>query len=89
MAHDTSQRKALADSHEWLRWLSHQDATVLLLTLVDMIETNTIEDTRDTIHAWRRSALTALDAEDWTAMVDSYIEVKVDARAYLITMGNI
>ncbi len=41
------------------------------------------------VHAWRANTLQALQAEDWKASVDVYLEVAVDARMYLLSQGKL
>jgi hypothetical protein len=41
------------------------------------------------VHQWRANALQALTAEDWKASVDTYLEVAVDARMYLLSQGKL
>lgn len=83
--------EALPTSHEWVRWLSGVDATVLLVKLCQFIDDPQV--TKDTlvtvIHQWRANALEALTAEDWKASVDAYLEVAVDARLYLLSQGRL
>jgi hypothetical protein len=84
-------KEALPTSHEWVRWLSGVDATVLLLTLCQHIDNPHVP--RDAlvtlVHQWRANALEALRAEDWRASVDAYLEVMVDARLYLLSQGEL
>ena len=81
----------VSTSHEWVRWLSGADATVLLGKLCQCIDDPQV--TRDTlvtvIHQWRANALEALTAEDWKASVDDYLEVRADARLYLLSQGKL
>jgi hypothetical protein len=83
--------EALLTSHEWVRWLSGVDATVLLLNLCQHIDHPDV--TRDAlvtlVHQWRANAVQALTAEDWKASVDDYLEVAVDARMYLLSQGKL
>jgi hypothetical protein len=83
--------EALPTSHEWVRWLSGVDATVLLLHLCQHIDNPHV--TRDAlvtlVHQWRANALEALQADDWKAFVDKYLEVAVDARLYLLSHGKL
>ena len=83
--------EALRTSHEWIRWLSGVDATVLLLNLCHHIDNPAV--TKDAlvtlVHEWRANALRALTAEDWKASVDAYLEVTVDARMYLLSQGKL
>jgi hypothetical protein len=74
----------LLTSHEWVRWLSGPDATLLLLTVFQHIDDPAVsrEALVELAHGWRRQALKALTADDWTASVDKYLEVTVDARLY-------
>jgi hypothetical protein len=66
--------EALPTSHEWVRWLSGVDATVLFGNLCQHIDAPHV--TRDAlvtlVHEWRANALRALTAEDWKASVDAY-----------------
>jgi hypothetical protein len=84
-------KEALPTSHEWVRWLSGVDATVLLLSLCQRIDDPQV--TREAlitlVHEWRANALEALRAEDWKASVDAYLEVAVDARMYLLSQGEL
>ena len=83
--------EALHTSHAWVRWLSGVDATVLLLNLCQHIDNpNVSRDALVTlVHQWRANALQALQAEDWKASVDAYLEVTVDARLYLLSQGRL
>ena len=78
-------------THEWIRWLSSPDATVLLLWLCQVLDQpdSSVEELRKVVHGWRRNALKALTAEDWKASVDRSLEVTVDARAYLLARGQL
>jgi hypothetical protein len=82
---------ALSTSHEWVRWLSGVDATVLLLNLCQHIDDPAVS--RDAlvtlVHQWRANALEAVQAEDWKASVDRYLEVTADARLYLMSQGKL
>jgi hypothetical protein len=77
----------IQDSHEWVRWLSGPDAALLLLTVFHHIDEPAVsrEALVNLAHGWRRQALQALTADDWTASVDKYLEVTVDARLYYFT----
>jgi hypothetical protein len=81
----------LSTSHEWVRWLSGVDATVLLGNLCQHIDNPTV--TRDAlvtlVHQWRANALEALQADNWKASVDGYLEVTADARLYLLSQGKL
>ena len=82
---------AWTTSHEWVRWLSGPDAQVLLLRLcqaLDMPDT-TLEQAQQLVQGWRANALKALTADDWTAPVDGYLEVRVDARLALMSQGKL
>ena len=79
----------LRHSHEWVRWLSDTDAKVVAMWLCSRIEDTSLEMLRDVVQHWRKRALRALDEDNWTTMVDGYIEVRVDARQYLLTQGKI
>jgi hypothetical protein len=83
--------EVLSTSHEWVRWLSGVDATVLLLNLCQHIDApHMTKDALVTlVHQWRANALEALQAEDWKASVDKYLEVSVDARMYLLSQGKL
>jgi hypothetical protein len=78
-------------SHEWVRWLSGMDATVLLGNLCQHIDNPTV--TKDAlvtlVHQWRANALEALQADNWKASVDGYLEVTADARLYLLSQGKL
>lgn len=80
-----------AASHEWVRWLSSADTQVLLLYLCQSIDTptTTLDILRFMTYGWRHNALRALTAEDWTAEIDGYLGVRVDARAYLLSHGEL
>ena len=84
-------KEALSTSHEWVRWLSGVDATVLLLNLCQRIDDPQVtrEALATLVHQWRANALQALHAEDWKASVDAYLEVAVDARMYLLSQGEL
>jgi hypothetical protein len=88
---DDHTEEAWSTSHEWVRWLSGVDATVLLLNLCQHIDNPDV--TRETlvalVHQWRANALQALRADDWKASVDGYLEVAVDARMYLLSQGKL
>jgi hypothetical protein len=73
-------------SHEWIRWLSGTDARVLLAWLAQQLEKDdtTLDEIRTILQRWRSNALHAPLAEKWTAEVDGYLEVKVDARLALL-----
>lgn len=83
--------EALPTSHEWVRWLSGVDATVLLLNLCQHIDDpNVSRDALVTlVHQWRANALRALTADDWKASVDKYLDVTVDARLSLLSQGKL
>jgi hypothetical protein len=77
----------LTVSHEWVRWLSGADATVLLLHLCQCIDDPTVDRAGLTtlVHEWRSNALQAVTADDWKASVDGYLEVTADARLYVLS----
>lgn len=77
-------------SYEWLTWLSGRDAQMLLNSLMVAIEEETmpISAVRSMIQQWRVNAHQALTNEDWTAVVDGYLEVKVDARLFVFRTGQ-
>jgi hypothetical protein len=77
----------LRHSHEWVRWLSDADAKILLLYLCHAMEHS--RSAENMLHDWRSNALRALDTEDWTAQVDGYLDVRVDARQYLLAQEKI
>jgi len=83
--------EALSTSHEWVRWLSGADATVLLCNLCQHTDDPSV--TKDAlvtlVHQWRANALEALTADDWKASVDKYLEVTADARLYLLSQGKL
>jgi hypothetical protein len=66
--------ETLSTSHEWVRWLSGADATVLLCNLCPHIDhPGVTKDARVTlVHQWGANALEALQADDWKAAVDEY-----------------
>jgi len=68
--------------HDWIAWLRERDAQVLLLSLVQAVEAPDarLETLRRLVADWRANAVRALEANDWTASVDTYLEVRVDAR---------
>jgi hypothetical protein len=68
--------------HDWIAWLHERDAQVLLLNLMQAVEAPdaTLETLRRLVAEWRANAVRALEANDWTATVDKYLEVRVDAR---------
>jgi hypothetical protein len=71
--------------HAWVEWLGDRDAATLLLTLVRAIdEGGAVERLQAMVDDWRRNALKALAADDYRADVDTYLEVSVDARLYLL-----
>lgn len=76
----------LVHSHEWIRWLSDADTKILLLSLCESLEHSC--SALAILTGWRTNALKALDAPDWTANVDAYLGVRVDARQYLLTQGE-
>jgi hypothetical protein len=78
-------------SHEWVRRLSGQDTQVLLMHLCQAIDTPTVsrEDLVTLVQGWRRNALKAVTADDWTADVDRYLEVKADARLALLAQERL
>ena len=74
------------EPYVWLAWLGEKDAHVLLLTLMQAIEgTSSVEELRTMVQGWRKNALRALEADDWQAQVDKYLEVRVDARLTTLT----
>lgn len=83
--------ETLPTTHEWVRWLSGVDATVLLLHLCQCVDNP--QGTRDAlvtlVHGWRANAVQAVQADDWTASVDKYLEGTVDARLYLLSQGKL
>jgi hypothetical protein len=89
--HTPMAEQTLPTSHEWVRWLSGVDATVLLLNLCQHIDNHSVS--RDAlvtlVHEWRANALQALHADDWKASVDAYLEVSVDARMYLLSQRKL
>jgi hypothetical protein len=68
--------------HDWIAWLHERDTQVLLLNLMQAVEAPdaTLETLRRLVAEWRANAVRALEANDWTATVDKYLEVRVDAR---------
>ena len=68
--------------HDWIAWLHERDAQVLLLSLMQAVEAPDahLETLRRMVADWRANAIRALEANDWTASVDKYLEVRVDAR---------
>ena len=78
-------------SHEWVRWLSGQDAQVLLRHLCQAIDQPTVsrEELVTLVQGWRHNALKAVTADDWTAEVDAYLEVRVDARLALLAQERL
>ena len=80
----------LRHSHEWVRWLSDADAKVVLMALCDSVErSKTLAAVQEDVTQWRTNALEALTADNWTASIDDYLEVCVDARQYLLTQRKI
>jgi DNA-binding transcriptional ArsR family regulator len=47
-------------------------------------EGDAVERLKVLVDGWRANALKALAANDYRASVDSYLEVSVDARLYLL-----
>lgn len=82
-----SDPETVTEPYAWLAWLGEKDAHVLLLSLMQAIEAEHVPHAmlRDMVAGWRRNALKALDADDWTAQVDAYLEVRVDARLAVLT----
>ena len=78
-------------SHEWVRWLSGQDAQGLLMHLCQAIDQPTVsrEDLVTLVQGWRHNALKAVTADDWTATVDRFLEVKADARLGLLAQDRL
>ena len=76
--------------YAWLAWLTQHDAQMLALSLMGMIEnpTCTPEGLRDVVAGWRKNAERAITAENWTASVDGYLEVTVDARLFVFQHGS-
>ena len=68
--------------HDGIAWLHERDAQVLLLSLVQAVEAPDArrETLRRMVADWRANAVCALEANDWTASVDTSLEVRVDAR---------
>lgn len=78
--------QGLEEPYAWLAWLGEKDAAVLLLSLMQAIEGGSTEASlRGMVTGWRRNALKALTQDDWTAQVDGYLEVRVDARLTALT----
>ena len=71
--------------YAWVAWLSQHDAQLIALSLMAAVEdpSCTRETLTTIVDGWRANALKALTAEDWTATVDKYLEVTVDARLYV------
>jgi len=59
--------------------------------LCQAIDTPTVsrEDLVTLVQGWRRNALKAVTADDWTADVDRYLEVKADARLALLAQERL
>ena len=71
--------------YDWIAWLSGQDAKVLLVALMTEIEHPSSEGMAQQLcKGWRMNAHQAIEAEDWTAVVDGFLEVRVDARLFLL-----
>jgi hypothetical protein len=71
--------------HAWVDWLGARDAAALLLALMRAIdEGDAVARLRAMVDGGRRNALEALAAHDYRADVDTYLEVSVDARLYLL-----
>lgn len=71
--------------HAWVEWLGDRGAAVLLLTLMQAIDAgDAVGGLKAMVDGWRRNALKALAADDYRADVDTYLEVSVDARLYLL-----
>ena len=80
------QAQGITEPYTWLAWLREKDAAVLLLSLMQAIEGGSTEATlRNMVAGWRRNALRALTDDTWTAQVDGYLEVRVDARLTALT----
>jgi hypothetical protein len=78
--------QGLEEPYAWLAWLGEKDAAVLLLSLMQAIEGGSTEATlRGMVAGWRRNALRALTDDQWTAQIDGYLEVRVDARLVALT----
>ena len=79
-----------AARHAWVEWLGDRDAQALLLTLMQAIDrADRLEDLKRMVDGWRTNALRALAAEDYQADVDTYLEVSVDARLYLLARPDL
>lgn len=78
-----------ATSHEWVRWLSGTDAQVLLLELCHCLSQGDVPlaTLRTMVEGWRANALRAIEADNWQAEVDAFLEVSVDARLALQSRG--
>ncbi len=67
--------------YTWLNWLNERDSKVLLLWLMQEIDHGlATEKLKALVERWRTNAERALHVDDWTATVDGYLEVRVDAR---------
>ena len=85
-----SETPGINEPYAWLAWLGEKDAAVLLLSLMQAIEGGTTEATLlGMVTGWRRNALKALTQDDWTAQVDKYLEVRVDARLVALTRPDV
>ena len=76
--------------HAWVEWLGDRNAQALLLTLMQAIDrADRLEDLKRMVDGWRANALRALAAENYRADVDTYLEVSVDARLYLLARPDL
>jgi hypothetical protein len=76
--------------HAWVEWLGDRDAAALLLTLMRAIDEGAaVESLKAMVDGWRRNALEALAAEDYRADVNTYVDVSVDARLYLLARPDL
>jgi hypothetical protein len=63
---------------------------VLFIALMHGVEEGTpLETLRRMVEGWRANAHRALTADDYRATVDTFLEVTVDARVYLLHQGQI
>ena len=76
--------------YDWVAWLRPGDAAILLQHLLIAIERDScsVASLQEMVDGWRQNAHDALLADDYTADVDKYLEVTVDARLFLWRTGQ-
>jgi hypothetical protein len=76
---------ARPEPYDWIGWLGERDVQALSLSLMQAIEKATpLETLRIMVEGWRANAHEALTADNYRASVDTFLEVSVDARLYVL-----